>query len=133
MRTALRSYYPFFLQLIRFGIIGSAATVTHFVTVILLVEFTKLHPLSANVFGFSCGFIVSFAGHRFWTFAGTEQLVRIALPRFFLVAIINFICNQSLYSLFLMYFHWNYTVALIMVLGIMASITFLMSKFWVFR
>ncbi len=133
MRAILRSNFPFFLQLLRFGITGSLATLTHFTTVILLVEFTRLHPLSANVLGFSCGFVISFYGHRFWTFSGTTQLVRIALPRFLLVAIINFICNQSLYYTFLMKFHWNYTIALVLVLGIMASITFLMSKLWVFR
>ncbi len=133
MRTALRSHFPLFFQLIRFGITGGLATLTHFTTVILLVEFTKLHPLSANVIGFSCGFIVSFSGHSLWTFANTTQRVHIVLPRFFLVAAINFGCNQGLYTLFLIKFHWNYTIALIIVLGIMASITFLLSKLWVFR
>jgi len=133
MRTTLRSHVPLLLQLIRFSITGGLATITHFMTVVLLVELTSLHPLSANVFGFFCGFIVSFSGHRFWTFADTTQLVRIALSRFFLIAIINFICNQSLYYIFLTKFHWNYTVALILVLGTMASITFLVSKLWVFR
>ena len=133
MRVILRTHSPLFFQLIRFGIIGSLATLMHFTTVVLLVEFTRLHPLSANVIGFSSGFVFSFSGHRFWTFSGTTQLVRTSLPRFFLVAIINFIGNQTLYYTFLMNFHWNYTVALILVLGIMASVTFLMGKLWVFR
>lgn len=133
MRAILRPYFPLLLQLLRFGITGGLATVTHFTTVILLVKFALLHPLSANVFGFLCGFVVSFSGHRFWTFSDSTQLVRITLQRFLLVTVINFICNQSLYYTFLTKFHWNYTIALIMVLGIMASITFLASKLWVFR
>ena len=133
MRVVIRTHFPLFLQMIRFGIIGGCATLTHFTTVILRVKFARFYPLSANAIGFFCGFIISFSGHRFWTFSGTTQLVRTALPRFFLVAIINFICNQTLYYTFLTKFHWNYTVALILVLGIMASITFLMGKLWVFR
>jgi len=133
MRATLRTHFPFFLQLIRFGITGSLATVTHFMTVVLFVELTHLHPLSANIIGFMSGFVISFSGHRYWTFSGTDQLVRTALPKFFLVAMINFFCNQSLYYVFLTKFHWNYTIALILVLGVMASITFLMSKLWVFR
>jgi len=121
-----------FFQLIRFGITGTSATLVHFSMVILLVEIEHLYPLTANVYGFLCGFIVSFSGHRFWTFSETSRSTRASLPRFFLIATINFSGNQTLYYLLLNKLHMHYTIALLLVLGFMAIITFFLSKLWAF-
>lgn len=121
------------LQMIRFGITGSMATLLHFAVVVLLVETQHMYPLTANIFGFFTGFIVSFSGHRFWTFSETTRTVRASLPRFFLIAALNFAGNQTLYYLLLEKLHMHYTIALIIVLGVMAAITYCLSKWWAFR
>jgi len=92
---------PIFLQLIRFGITGGCAAVVHFSTVITLVELGRWHPLDANVFAFLCSFMVSFTGHRLWTFAGTTVALKQQLPTFFITATAGFLLNQSLFYLLL--------------------------------
>lgn len=120
-------------QVIRYGIIGSFAAVTQYFTVIVLVEAFQLHPLEANVIGFLGGFLVSYLGQRFWTFATTTQHAKKTLPLYFLVATANLILNQSLYYWFLNQFHIPYHIALIAVIFICAVFSFMLSKFWVFR
>jgi len=120
-------------QMIRFSITGILATLVHFSTVVVLVETLHLHPLTANIVGFLCGFIISFSGHRFWTFSDTTSNLRQALPRFLTIAGINLAGNQTLYYLLLIKLHVQYEIALLVVLGIVASMTFLLSKRWVFR
>lgn len=120
-------------QMIRFSLTGTLATLIHFSTVIALVETTHLQPLTANIFGFFSGFIISFSGHRFWTFSETTQRIRTSLPKFIFIAGINLVGNQSLYYLLLKKLHFQYETALIIVLGLMALMTFLLSKWWAFR
>lgn len=125
--------FPVTLQLIRFSTTGAMATLTHYLTVILLVELHLLLPLTANIIGFTTGFVVSFTGHRFWTFADTTQKISQSLPNFIIVALFNFSINQTLYFILLKKIHLPYDIALIIVLGVMALITFSLGKFWAFR
>lgn len=126
------SFQTHFFQLMRFGITGTLVTLVHFSIVILLVETEHLHPLTANTYGFLCGFIISFSGHRFWTFSETSRTLRSSLPRFFFIAALNFIGNQTFYYLLLDKLHMHYTIALLLVLSFMATITFFLSKLWAF-
>ena len=127
------AFQDFILQIVRFGITGSMATLVHFFTVVLLVETNHLHPLTANIFGFLSGFLISFSGHRFWTFSETSRTVSASLPRFLLIATANFAGNQSLYYISLEKLHMHYTIALLFVLGLMALFTYCLSKWWAFR
>lgn len=127
------NFSDFIFQLARFGITGVMATVVHFSVVVSFVELEHLPPLTANLFGFLCGFVVSFTGHRFWTFSETSRTVRDSLPRFFFVATINFLGNQTLYYIALNKWHLHYIPALVFVLGFMAMITYLFSRWWAFR
>ena len=121
------------LQILRFGITGTMATLVHFFMVIFLVETSYSDPLTANIFGFLSGFMISFSGHRFWTFSETSRTVGASLPRFLLIAATNFLGNQSLYYVLLVRLHIHYTIALILVLGLMALFTYCLSKWWAFR
>jgi putative flippase GtrA len=124
--------HPQITQFIRFGLTGGLASLVNYVLVILLVEFTRIHPLDANIIGFSCGFVVSFVGNRYWTFPGTRRTMSSALPRFFLLAAINFILNQSLFYLLLRFTKLHYTLSLLLVIITLAFFTYFLSKFWVF-
>lgn len=125
--------HPFLLQLMRFGMTGSLAAIVHFSVVVMLVEFFKLDPLYANVFGFLCAFMVSFLGHRYWTFAKTSRRNHSSLPLFFLFAACNFVLNQGLFYVLLRKYNLAYPIALLIVLVVIAIWTFLISKLWIFR
>lgn len=120
-------------QIGRYSIVGTAASVTQFLVVIILVSQHMMEPLSANVIGYLCGFVVSFNGQRIWTFANGTRAMRAALPLFLIVTGINFSINQGMYSIFLKVFHLEYHVGLLCAMLVAAVVTFSLSKLVVFR
>src|SRR5687768_8185455 len=122
-----------FFQLLRFGLVGILAAFVHFSIVIWLVESGFLKPLVANIAAFLVAFQVSYSGHRYWTFRGTETQHKLAFPRLLILQITNLIANEGLFYIFLSFFHLPYPIALVLVLAILPLATFTISKFWVFR
>jgi putative flippase GtrA len=133
MNSFVLQYRSLFFQIARFGIVGVTSAAVNFSVVILLVETQHLMPLHANVFAFLIAFQVSYWGHRYWTFAETNALHRVAFPRLLLVGGLGFIANQSLFFLFLTVGKMPYPLALLADLAILPTVTFLLNKFWVFR
>ncbi len=119
-------------QLFAFGIVGTLAAAVHLSGVFLLVEL-GLHPLSANILGFMAGFQVSYFGHRYWTFRGTQASHPVAASRFLLTATSSLAMNEAMFYLLLQFTPLPYLVALTLVLICVTPITFLLGKFWAFR
>jgi putative flippase GtrA len=131
--AAFLQRYPLLRQLTYFGLIGGCAAAVQLLAVITLVETTGLKPLSANVFGFLLAFNISYFGHRRFTFAGTNIKHHIAMRRLFTVASANFIANETLFYIFLNVFKMYYPLALLLVLIILPTVTFILGRFWVFK
>ena len=124
--------FPLIGQIFRFGVVGLTATSVHFCTVIFLVQVYALAPLVANIFAFMIAFQVGYFGHRWWTFANTIALHRVAFLKLLIVQVGNLIANESLFYIFLCY-HLPYPIALLIVLTILPFFTFAFSKLWVFK
>ncbi len=56
------------LRVVRFGIVGVAATATHVGTTLLLVETAGLSPELATTLGMTLAMWVSYFGHQMFTF-----------------------------------------------------------------
>lgn len=119
-------------QALRFIVVGSSAASVHFLIVLALVQRLQLPPLLANVIAFFVAFNLSYAGHHFWTFSHETRSHTQSLPRFLLVAAGSFCLNEWLYFLLLRYAPLPYWLSLGIILALVAMITFLFSKFWVF-
>lgn len=117
--------------IVAFGLVGTAAALVHFLVVSLLVP-VGLHPLVANVAAFAVAFGVSFAGHARWTFPASGRARPRALHRFFAVAVSSFAANELLYALLLQFTVLGYRQSLLVVLLLVASLTFVASKYWAF-
>ncbi len=129
----IKKHLPLFYQLVRFGIVGVTAAAVHFSIVVLLVQTGVLkEPLIANIFAFMVAFHVSYSGHRYWTFRGTETSHRTALPKLLAVSSLGFCVNEGLFYLFFVQMGLPYPLALFIVLTVMPIITFTLSKLWVF-
>lgn len=115
-----------------FIIVGVSALLTHWLVVILLVSAAGLPPLVANVFAFLVAFNVSYFGHRHLTFNASERSHRQTLPRFATVAASSFLVNEALYWLLLNFTPLRYDLAMLLVLGTVAGMTYLLGKFWAF-
>lgn len=119
-------------QLAAFLATGAAAAATHWGSVLLLVEAGGVAPLRANISGFGLAFLVSYAGHRRWTFATAALPHQVALPRFLMVALSGLLLNQALFALLLARTSLPYPLALLLVLLAVAAITFLLARHWAF-
>ncbi len=118
-------------QLARFGVVGIAAMATHWCVVALVVPF-GMHPLIANVIAFCVAFNVSFFGHHHWTFASNDRRQN-TFKRFLAVAVLGFVTNESMYAVLLKFTALDYRIALFIVLGAVAGLTFVLSRLWAFR
>ena len=117
------------LELLRFGCVGIAAMLTHFIVVLLLVP-AGLSPLIANIAAFAIAFQVSFYGHRNWTFGTPSQPRQYA--NMLAVSLAAFAINEGLYAWLLKQGSLDYRIALALVLTAVAAVTFLGAKFWAF-
>src|SRR5690554_101079 len=119
-------------EALRFIAVGVSALLTHWLVVILLVSAASLPPLVANVFAFLVAFNVCYFGHRHLTFNAGERSHRQTLPRFATVAASSFLVNEALYWLLLNFTPLRYDLAMLLVLGTVAGMTYLLGKFWAF-
>jgi len=120
------------LQLMRFGIVGFSASIVNFIIVIFLVELFNMYPLLANLFAFFTAFMVSFIGHRYWTFAHKDHRFIKCMPKFFVTALLGLSVSEGLYYIMLRY-KVSYEIGLLFVIIIVAGVSFTVSKFWAFR
>jgi len=121
-----------FWQLVRFGIIGVAAAITHYVVALLLVGQAIL-PAWANLFAFITAFWVSYFGHRYFSFQAHDLEHQQTLPRFLLVAVIGFVFNETLLLLMLHYTSIGIQTGLPVIIVLTAVMTFVLSRFFAFR
>ena len=122
-----------FFQIGRFGFVGAMAAIVHFSIVVAIVEWGHIHPLVANVFAYLIAFNVSYFGHRFITFTKATAPHGTAITKLFLMGTVNLIINQGLFALFLEKLHMNYMIALAIAIGLVSIMSFILSKFWVFK
>jgi len=120
-------------SLVIFAAVGVAAAAVHLAVVWAMVSQWSIPALMANPVGFFVAFWVSFFGHRHGSFKADEpHPMRRALPRFALVAVAGFIANELLYAALLTWTSLHYTVALFIVIAVVAVATYLSSRFWAF-
>lgn len=118
-------------QAIRFGIIGIAATATHFVVALTLI-YGSAPPLWANGIAFLVAFQISFFGHLSYTFASQEINMMTSMRRFAVTAICGFLLSETLLATFLAFTNLAAPVALTLTLLLVAGLTFLVSRHWAF-
>ncbi len=114
-----------------FALVGVAAALTH------LGVFAALRSLCwpelANALGFVVAFGVSFAGHRWLSFAGTSTPLGQSFRRFLVTALVGFACNEAVFVLLYRGLDWPSLLALLSAMVVAAGQTFLFSRFWAFR
>lgn len=114
-----------------FLIVGATAAGVHQTVVMAIVEIGLMRPAPANIFGFCTAWLVSYFGHRKFTFRSTRAH-REAAPRFLLVSLLAFAANQAIFVTLLQYTALHYAVALFLTLVAVASGTYVLSSRWAF-
>ncbi|MDH5338506.1 MAG: GtrA family protein [Rubrivivax sp.] len=112
--------------------VGCLAALVHWSVVVALVDLGGWRPLVANVAGWAVAFTVSFAGHHRLTFRDVGAPVLAAGSRFVLVSFGGFCINEATYAALLGWTGLRYDAVLAVVLVLVAGITYLLSRHWVF-
>ncbi|HEY4714438.1 MAG TPA: GtrA family protein [Aquirhabdus sp.] len=119
-------------QLIRFGVIGVIAAITHYCIAIFLIS--KDMPAAwANLIAFVIAFWVSYLGHRYFSFDAGDVSHQQTLPRFILVAVLGFILNESLLLLMLHFTKISMALGLPFIIILTAIFTFILSRQFAFN
>lgn len=115
----------------KFILVGVAATFVHIFVLWLLLSYTSLPALVANVCAFLTAFGVSFSGHYLWTFSAPGDPLK-AVRRFLTISSIAFLTNTLLLA-WLLRTEWlaPMQAAMLSVLAI-PCLTFLGSRLWAF-
>lgn len=115
-----------------FLMVGATAAAVHQLVVVALTEAGGVPPAWSNLPGFAVAWVVSYLGHRRFTFASTRPH-REAAPRFLAVALLAFACNQGLFVALLRFTSLHYAIALFLTLATVAAGTYVLSGRWAFR
>ena len=121
-----------FFYAVRFGVVGSVATVVHIATLWLLLSVTTLPVLIANTAAFLLAFGFSFAGNYVWTF-GAPCPVRKALGRFLMISVSAFLLNSLCLGILVEQDLFPPKVAGLVAAALIPVATFLASRCWGFR
>jgi putative flippase GtrA len=118
--------------LIRFGISGGLATLTHVFVFVLFVEWLHIRPIYAAAPAFLAAVGVSYGMNYRWTF-NADGPHQVMLPRFALVALAGLGLNLLITYLIVDVAQLWYGYALATIVALVPLMTYLLSRFWVFR
>lgn len=124
MRETLR-------QLTMFGIVGVAATVTHYLVALSSHEVLGLSLYLANLVGYVSAVGLSCFGHSLLTFR--VRLSRRIFRRFIIVSIATFLASEALLAGLESGLNLRHRVSLAVVVLTIPIISFLLNKLWVYR
>lgn len=119
-------------SLLRFGITGSLATITHALILSGLVELLTVPAVVASVPAFGAALLLSYGLNYHWTFRAIGEH-RIIFPRFTLVAASGLLLNVLITFLVVNVGGFWYGYALMAVILSVPLLTYLLSNCWVFR
>lgn len=119
-------------RLIRFGIVGVAATLTHVLVLTGLVELLGADPRLANLAAFAVAVPVSYVGHYYWSFGSSHPHGETML-RFVVVAAASLVSSQGLMLLALDVAGAGYGVGIALMVVVMPLVNFLVQQALVFR
>ena len=124
---------PAILQIARFGIIGAAATLVHMGVAFVLYYGLDFAPLIANPIAFLLAWCVSYTGQFKWTFKDSGAQHKSSAPKFFAVSVLSLILSQIVVWVTAELLGLPFYLAMICVVFSVPVVTFILSKFWVFR
>lgn len=117
-------------QIIRFGVIGGAATLFHLAVALGLHLGLDVPPQIANLVAFSAALAVSFLGHHNWSFRSRRSHAT-TLPRFLVAAGCGYLASATLLGL-LQDTSMSSTASLLVSACLIPVVSYIVNKYWVF-
>lgn len=118
-------------QFLRFAAVGVLATLSTYISLILLVEVWHMNVIGASVFGYIVGIIVNYALNYGFTFGSTRGH-HILVPKFLVVMSIGLLLNIGIMSLGVNWIGVHYVIAQLAAVAVVLIWSFTANRFWVF-
>ena len=129
----LKSYKQLLGLMIRYGLVGVLASVVHASISLALHKWLAIEPFTAHACGFFGGLFTAYFGHYHYSFKDDGDH-KSRFPKFTITALTGFALHQGGVLLLVDHYQFDYsTLALPILMVSVPVVTFLMSKFWVFR
>ena len=129
---SFRGWRPEAARLLRFGVVGVAATVTHYAIALSLVALAGLPAQVAHIAGFLGAAPVSFFGHYHWTFGSRAGYGRAAL-RFVAIALGAFLISMALLEALERLTAWRAAASLFVSVLVIPIASYVLNRVFVFR
>lgn len=118
-------------EILRFGVVGILATLTHFGVLTLSVETVHLPAAISNGLAFCVAVIVTYLGQSYWVFSNPDHnLVRIR--KFLMTALGGLLANIALMWGIVNGLGLDYRIGFATALILVPAATFVINKYWVF-
>lgn len=117
-------------RIIRFGIVGGAATLSYYLLGLLFVTFFHLPILLGNFLAYALSFVVSYLGQSKWTFEARGSHASM-LPRFAIAQLIGLGLNTVIIAA-CDSIHIIYEISMLIAVITVPAIVYLICKYWVF-
>lgn len=118
-------------EILRFGIVGVGATLTHLGLLRVGVEWFGASPVLANGLAFCVAVLVTYFGQSRWVFRSHGHDIA-RLRKFLLSVCGGLFLNVGIMALTVQVLGLNYLVGFVSGLVIIPAVTFVINKFWVF-
>ena len=114
-------------QILRFGLVGGAATLTDLSVSVFLLYVLHLHENAVTTLAFAVAFVVSYCGHRSFTFHKAGSALR------FLGVALSMLVLRNLIVALLLSMGLSGLLPLIIAMALVTVLTYMASKTLVFK
>jgi putative flippase GtrA len=118
-------------QFFRFFLVGVAATLSTYATLILLVEIWQVNAIVASVVGYIVGIAVNYKLNYRFTFRSSHHH-RFLLPKFLVVMIAGLLLNIVIMFIGISWIGIHYALAQLAAVAIVLVWSFAANRLWVF-
>lgn len=123
-------------QIIRFGVVGVIATLTHIAFFIAFIEMLGIGAFSANVFAYVVACIVGYSGHSAWTFRlhgnSSRRPTSATFSKFIVASLCGLAFNATIVFAVMQVLGRPYFHAIPFMATIVPLVVFMLNKRWVF-
>ena len=130
---SLSSHKDLLALMVRYGLVGVLASLVHAGISLLLHQWFDFQPFWAHATGWVGGLITAYLGHYHYSFKD-DGAHHQRFPKFAVTALTGFALHQSGVYWLVNQLQLDYSTRALPILMVSVPVvTFLMSKFWVFR
>lgn len=123
---------PSFKAYIKYGLIGLGSTFIYLFSIAICVEVFKLTPTISACIAFMISLSFGYNTNKTWTFKVTQKSKKFFV-KFFFARLSGLFVTAYLTYLSTNIMKINYMIAQIFILGIVITMNFFMTKYWVFK